>query len=321
MKKEIQLSNRGLTLPRGVTFTKTSLLFDADVTPEEWAEVGSYLSAAHRACGLWTGDWVRHGRANYDEQFVHLQIGQLDLPLHGVERFELQAQVAPEHRPESFGGKITPEHLLVVGKRCDDEGERQRWLALAESEGLSPRELQASIRAGKTLKLDIDKRRVDIPSPGAVRRAFDVWRQRIEGWETVWTMKHLDLVADELRPIADFLTRVLMRRDEMKFGPVVEKAERLKAEKLKPEESSEEEEEERWSGQGAKKERFRVAEKDGQLIVKEAPGWKIVARFQGIDLVAQFLKENDQDPAQTPVVTSRWPWKSVAELMAGGVVE
>jgi hypothetical protein len=300
MKKEIQLSNRGLTLPRGVTFTKTSLLFDPDVTPEEWAEVGSYLSAAHRACGLWTGDWVRHGRAHYDAQFVHLQIGQLDLPLHGVERFELQAQVAPEHRPESFGGKITPEHLLVVGKRCDDEGERQRWLGLAEREGLSPRELQASIRAGQAVKIDTAKRKLSFPSPGAVRRAFDDWRQALgDSWEKTWTVADCEAVAEDLQPIADFLTRV------------VEKAERLKADPSA----------DGLKHEGAKKERFRVAEKDGQLIVKEAPGWKIVARFKGIDLVAQFLKENDQDPAQTPVVTSRWPWKSVAELMAGGVVE
>lgn len=219
MKKEIQLSNRGLTLPRGVTFTKTSLLFDPDVTPEEWAEVGSYLAAAHRACGLWTGDWVRHGRAHYDAQFVHVQIGQLDLPLHGVERFELQAQVAPEHRPESFGGKITPEHLLVVGKRCDDEASRQRWLGLAEREGLSPRELQASIRAGQAVKIDTAKRQLSFPSPGAVRRAFDDWRQALgDSWEKTWTVADCEAVAEDLQPISVFLTRVLMRRDEMKFA-------------------------------------------------------------------------------------------------------
>jgi hypothetical protein len=214
--------------PEGVAFTRTSLVLPPDLEPDQWAELGDHIAAAGKAWGVWLGDWMRHGRANYDAQFVAVTLGQMDLPLHGMERFELQAETAPEHRPGDFA-RITPEHLLVVGKRLEDEESRRRWLAVAEEENLSPRELQASIRAGKTMKLDMEKRRVDIPSPGAVRRAFDVWRQRIEGWETVWTLKHLDLVADELRPICDFVEAVLRRRDELRFDPVVQKnAEKLK---------------------------------------------------------------------------------------------
>jgi hypothetical protein len=220
--KSMELSSRGLRLPRGVTFTRTALLFDADVSPEEWAEVGSYLAAAHRACGLWTGDWARHGRANYDAQFVAVQIGQLDLPLHGVERFELQAQVAPGDRPESFGGRIGPEHLLVVGKRLEDEGERRRWLAVAEREGLSPRELQASIRAGQAVRIDAEKRKLSFPSPGAVRRAFDDWQAALgDSWRKTWTVEDCQAVLAELEAVHVFRQAVLARYDELRFGPVV----------------------------------------------------------------------------------------------------
>jgi hypothetical protein len=211
--------------PEGVAFTPTSLLLPPDLLPEQWAELGDHIAAAGKAWGVWMGDWMKHGRANYDETFVALTVGQMDLPLHGVERFELQAQVAPGDRPESFGGRIGPEHLLVVGKRLEDEGERRRWLAVAEKEGLSPRELQASIRAGQAMRIDTEKRRLSFPSPGAVRRAFDDWWQGLgDSWQKTWTLEDCEAVLAELRPVQECIEQVLLRKDALRFGPVLEKA-------------------------------------------------------------------------------------------------
>jgi len=231
--KQIELTGRGaLRLPRGVTFTKTALLIDQDVTPQEWAEVGDYLAAASRACGQWTGDWVRHGRANYDAGVVAVTIGQLELPLHAVERFELMADVAPESRRE----ELTPEHHLVAAKRLTEPAEREDWLERAARLGLTPRELQASIRAGEVVRIDEAKRRGGMASPYAVRAEFDAWAREIgESWQC-WPAQDLQEVADALRPVAEMREKLLRTGDEVRFGPEVEKAEKLKAEKLKGDE-------------------------------------------------------------------------------------
>jgi hypothetical protein len=211
--------------PEGVAFTPTSLLLPPDLLPEQWAELGDHIAAAGKAWGVWMGDWMKHGRANYDETFVALTVGQMDLPLHGVERFELQAGVAPENRPVDFDGQLTPEHLLVVSKRCPDEEDRKRWLETAAEMKLSPRELQASIRAGAAMRIDTEKRRLSFPSPGAVRRAFDDWWQGLgDSWQKTWTLEDCEAVLAELQPIKECIEQVLLRKDALRFGPVLESA-------------------------------------------------------------------------------------------------
>jgi hypothetical protein len=224
-------SLRAYDLPHGVRFTKTALILPEDLLPEQWAEVGDYLATAGRAWGVWMGDWAKHGKAKYDAQFVAITMGQMNLPLHGIERFELQAQVLPESRPETFGGGVTPEHLLVVSKRCEDDVDRRRWLEVAEKEGLTPRELQASIRAGQTVKIDTEKRRLNFPSAGAVRRAFEDWTEALgDSWRSTWTQRDCEEVAEDLAPVVKFYNEIMARRDEMKFAPAVEKASSGKAE-------------------------------------------------------------------------------------------
>jgi len=228
---------KAYALPTGVQFTKSALLLPDDLEPQAWAEVGDYIAAAGRAWGVWMGDWMRHGRANYDAQFVAVTVGQMDLPLHGVERFELQAGVAPEDRPADFAGQLTPEHLLVVSKRCPDEGERKRWLSVAAEMKLSPRELQASIRAGQAMRIDVEKRRLSFPSPGAVRRAFDDWWEGLgDSWQKTWTLEDCQAVLAELAPVRECTEKVAARLDDLRFGPALEKnAEKLKGGKAEME--------------------------------------------------------------------------------------
>ena len=210
---------KSYNLPEGVRFTRTALVLPEGLMPEQWADVMDYVAAAGKAWGVWFGDGVKYGRKNFDAEFVALTLGQLDLPMHGVENFVLIADVAHDARPASFGGTVTPEHLLVVSKRCPDEAERKRWLETAEKLGLSPRELQGSIRAGKVVRFDAEKRRLSFPSPGAVRRAFLDWQAALgDSWETTWTLRDCEEVADELLPVVEFRQRVIDRAREIKTG-------------------------------------------------------------------------------------------------------
>jgi len=77
-------------------------------------------------------------------------------------------------------------------------------------------------------RIDEKKRRLSFPSPGAVRRAFDDWQAALgDSWTKTWTIEDCDVVLADLEPMAAFCERVKLRRDELRFGPEVEKAEKL----------------------------------------------------------------------------------------------
>lgn len=214
------MERQEFALPEGVRFTKTGLLLPEGLEPEQWVAVGGMLSSAHRALGLWHGDWVKHGRANYDAEFVSAALGQLELPLHKLERFELTAEVLPEHRSES----LTEEHFFVAGKRLDNDADRERWLQLAEAEKLSPRELQASIRAGQVVHIDEAARRGWIPTPAAMRFAFEAWAKELgDGWMS-WSVEDFPDVLEEFEPLLKFREQLLARYKDLKFDAAVRRS-------------------------------------------------------------------------------------------------
>ena len=188
------------TVPQGVVATKTALILPEKMEGEDWARLGQYLRAATDSLELWQADWLKYGKQNYTAEFVSSVVGQLEFPMHGIERLELLGEVLPQHRP----AEVTKEHILVAGKRCTDDKEREVWLNTAAIEGLSPRELQASIRAHEVIRIDMDKRTVSMPSTYAVQREFRAWRKEIgDAWKK-WDDQDRQDVAETLKEIADF---------------------------------------------------------------------------------------------------------------------
>lgn len=41
--------------------SETALTLDANLTPDEWEEIGHSLGRANRASGWWIGDWINYG--------------------------------------------------------------------------------------------------------------------------------------------------------------------------------------------------------------------------------------------------------------------
>lgn len=204
-------------LPQGVRFTKTGLVLPPDLSPQEWATVGAVVAAGQKAMGLWYGDWLKHGRANFDAAFVEATLRQQELPLHGVERFELMAEVLPEHRSEA----LSSEHFFVAAKRLEDDAERARWLKTAELEGLSPRELQASIRAGRVVRIDEPGRRGGIATPARMRFEFLAWwRELGDGWMR-WEAEDFPDVLEEFREILAARQQLQERYEELRFEAAV----------------------------------------------------------------------------------------------------
>jgi hypothetical protein len=86
----------------------------------------------------------------------------------------------------------------------------QHWLRVAEEEGLSPRELQKSIKAGEIVRDSADKKPTGSGSTGiltleAIHMDFLRWRSRSEddGFPAEWNSHQLAKVKDLLAPMAE----------------------------------------------------------------------------------------------------------------------
>jgi hypothetical protein len=198
------------TIPQGMRATKTALILPEGMKPEEWAACGDYLQAAEKSLGVWKADWLRYGHANYEAAFVQSTLVQMEFDLKELERLELLGQVEPAHRHQ----ELTPEHFLVVAKRVEDPKERETWLSTAQIEGLTPRELQASIRANEVIHIEMEKRQVSLPSPYAARAEYRAWRKELgEAWQSWKRQDFLD-VAETMKEMADCYSWLLSMAEE-----------------------------------------------------------------------------------------------------------
>jgi hypothetical protein len=187
------------SVPQGVKATKTALILPQGMTPDDWVQLGYFLRSSEDSLGIWQADWRKHGYENYERSFVDGVVGQLEFHLHGVEKLELYGQILPEHRHET----LSNEHYLIAAKRLTDPKERETWLFTAQSEGLSPRELQASIRAHEVIRIEMDKRQVSLPSPYAARAEYRAWRKELgEAWQQ-WTKQDFLDVAETMKEMAE----------------------------------------------------------------------------------------------------------------------
>jgi G3E family GTPase len=199
------------TVPQGVKATKTALILPEGLSTHQWEEIGRFLRGSHDSLMTWEADWLRYGKANYDEATVSNALTQLEFPLHALERFQLIAEVEPKHRHH----ELTEEHYLVVAKRCETEKQRESWLNTAAIEKLTPRELQASIRAKEVVRIDMDKRSVSLPSPYAALREYKAWqREWGEGYKRC-TEQELDDILATIRPMFDFYCEVAAYRAKL----------------------------------------------------------------------------------------------------------
>lgn len=180
--------------------TPTELILPSTMTVEAWQKYGKYLKNCSSALSLWRADWLAYGRRSFKPEEVQEGLAQLELDLPGIARIEAIGSVPADLRHEG----LTDAHYLAAAKRCANDQERSEWLNIAAKEKLSPRELQASIRAKTITRCDALERKVSVPSPYAVLREYKAWREAIgESWQT-WSAEERKEVAATLLGPASF---------------------------------------------------------------------------------------------------------------------
>ena len=204
--------NLELTLPEGLcTFSRGALVFTRTPSQEEWEQIGRYVHAARGSSLRWMADWLMEGRRQFGDEVVNETSRSLQLEFK-----DLRAAEALESL-EMRSDDLSDDHHLALAKNLDGlskareewQEAAQRWLKIAEEEGLSPKELQKSIKAGEIVRETSGSAPTGSAGSGvltleAIHMDFRRWLSRVsdDGFPEEWQEHQLAKVVDLLRPMA-----------------------------------------------------------------------------------------------------------------------
>ena len=198
-----------------VRVTETGLCIDAELTFEQWCDIGRKVGCVARTSLFLVGDWLIYGqdRWNNGQRFEKMPEDQSERYIvarkdTGLELSTLQnaAYVARNVRYEQRRPNLTFKHHYTVAK-IKDEDEREKWLKKADKQGLSTRRLRKSIMLGHVAR-DHELR----GSTHEPRETHILWIQRMVQW---WAK-----VKDD--PIHDDMTREQLETVIKDFEPVLQ---------------------------------------------------------------------------------------------------
>jgi hypothetical protein len=126
-----------------VTVTKTSLAISAELTRDEWENLGEQLGEVGDSTAWWIGDWINAGERNYGEKYTRaeevtgLDYGTLRNYAHGASRFDLSHRndkLSFRHHRELEQQYATEDELAERRAEFEAGGlrrfARQAWLLL-----------------------------------------------------------------------------------------------------------------------------------------------------------------------------------------------
>jgi hypothetical protein len=205
-----------LTLPEGLcTFSRGALVFTRTPIQEEWEQIGRYVHAARGSSLRWMADWRMEGRRQFGDEIVESAEKSLQMEFK-----DLRAAEALEALEGARSEALSDEHHLALSKSLSDDGlsrarqewqdTAQRWLRIAEEEGLSPSELKKSIKAGEIVREESTQGgtasagTTGILTLEAIHMDFLRWVKRAEddGFPVQWEPRRLAKVKSLLADMA-----------------------------------------------------------------------------------------------------------------------
>src|SRR3972149_11324473 len=121
-------------------FTPTGLAINGEPDFETWETVGKQLRYREGAIHWWIGDWLNYGEQRWGEMYAQA-IDEFDFTRGTLRNDKWVAGKILSHVRHD---KLTFSHHLEVAPLPSDI--QERWLDIAEQEGLTPRELRKCIK-------------------------------------------------------------------------------------------------------------------------------------------------------------------------------
>jgi len=187
-------------LPQDVVrFDRSGLQFLRPPSWEEWGQIMLFLGATRVASLRWMADARLRGRREFGDEAVIGFEEQMDL-----DSPDLKAAMALEAL-ECRSDSLTDQHLFVLASRVHSDEDRQSWMDIARKEGLSPRELQASIAAHRVIRSgEAEKRAGGMATIEGVRGLFDLWAHQVpEATWKGWDEGRRKALLEEILPIIE----------------------------------------------------------------------------------------------------------------------
>ena len=139
------------------TIDRSGIIFNKELTFEEWRDLGMELAPVAKTIGFIVGDWINYGENRYGEKYADA------MRMTGL-AYDTLRKYAHAARSIQIGNRFPNldwTHHLAVAKVKDQE-EQRKWLELADTDGMSVKRLKMSINAGRPLKPDeVDKDNAD----------------------------------------------------------------------------------------------------------------------------------------------------------------
>lgn len=189
-----------IALPKGVSLLENGAQLPDNLSWDEWGDLLRGLKRVKSAYHHILGDVISFGRAKWPEHADEV-VEQLEFELGDVQKADATSQFSLTKRRG-----LSSDHLHVITKESDPE-ERDRWADVALNEGLSPRELQHSIRNKRVVRQDeinqLSGRGSGFPTLSSVISAYTRWEKAVGGLEGVRSLGSHDRnhVVEELEPI------------------------------------------------------------------------------------------------------------------------
>lgn len=160
------------------TIRETGIDFLADLSSEEWEQLGKRLVRVGKSIGLLIGDWINYGEKRFGSTYLEaLKRTGFDYgTLRDFAYVARSVQLSCRHDNLSF------EHHKIVAKLAPDD--QQKWLVTAAKHDLSKRRLRKSVIIGRVVSIDEMR---DDPADRAhvtymvwINRLCQWWRKRVD---------------------------------------------------------------------------------------------------------------------------------------------
>jgi hypothetical protein len=124
----------------GFRFTPTGLIVEGEPSFELWQAVGVKLQAMKNAIQWWIGDWLNYGERRWGEMYAQA-VEQTSYTEGSLANMKW---VADSVQPSSRNENLSYSHHVAVAPLPPVA--QEQWLAEAEIQGLTTRQLQRAIR-------------------------------------------------------------------------------------------------------------------------------------------------------------------------------
>ena len=209
-----------------VRVTETGLCIDAELTFEQWCDIGRKVGRVARTSLFLVGDWLIYGQDSWNngQRFEKMAEEQRERYVEAMKDTGLElrtlmdaAYVARNVPYKQRRPHLTFEHHKTVAK-VKDEHEREEWLKKADKHGLSTRRLRKSIMLGHVAR-DHELR----GSTHEPRETHILWIQRmVQWWAKVkddpvhddMTREQLETVIKDFEPVLQIIDEIQKRADK-----------------------------------------------------------------------------------------------------------